>query len=295
MASKRDRSDSREPRFGDKSFEERNLKNSRGLDRGNLYANTDQSSIDKTSTCLDGEKAPNPLSSPNSRKSTSPTRHGPEKRLSIDSKAGTSCQPEKIAESGSNQMGTEEYSDFDSDSDIGDYDARDAGTEETPKSPKPDEKETDLVVDGKLPVGEESYANEESNAQDMDINEITDKIRKRNSKHDGLLEGISDEELDDVSDEENGDKNSQKGQSAKLADALGVDWSQLSELKQKQKNLSNEENETDEKQAQAEIRRKRWTPIAIFNRIGIPKSFLVKSFTKASSNSSMTMLKMEKN
>ena len=202
-------------------------------------------------------------------------------------------------------MGTEEYSDFDSDSDIGDYDARDAGTEETPKSPKPDEKEIDLVVDGKLhidmiwehnhsrslimtvyfikllgklPVGEESYANEESNAQDMDINEITDKIRKRNSKHDGLLEGISDEELDDVSDEENGDKNSQKGQSAKLADALGVDWSQLSELKQKQKNLSNEENETDEKQAQAEIRRKRWTPIAIFNRIGIPKSFLSEEF-----------------
>ena len=34
MTSKRDRSDSREPRFGDKSFEERNLKNSRGLDRG---------------------------------------------------------------------------------------------------------------------------------------------------------------------------------------------------------------------------------------------------------------------
>ena len=205
-------------------------------------------------------------------------------------------------------MGTEEYSDFDSDSDIGDYDARDAGTEETTKSPKPDEKEIDLVVDGKLhidmiweqrtvnhsrslimtvyfikllgklPVGEESYANEESNAQDMDINEITDKIRKRNSKHDGLLEGISDEELDDVSDEENGDKNSQKGQSAKLADALGVDWSQLSELKQKQKNLSNEENETDEKQVQAEIRRKRWTPIAIFNRIGIPKSFLSEEF-----------------
>merc|ERR1712226_360527 len=113
---------------------------------------------------------------------------------------------------------------------------------------------------------------------DMDINEITDKIRKRNSKHDGLLEGISDEELYDVSDEENGDKNSQKGQSAKLADALGVDWSQLSELKQKQKNLSNEENETDEKQVQAEIRRKRWTPIAIFNRIGIPKSFLSEEF-----------------
>ena len=49
-------------------------------------------------------------------------------------------------------MGTEEYSDFDSDSDIGDYDARDAGTEETPKSPKPDKKEIDLVVDGKLHI-----------------------------------------------------------------------------------------------------------------------------------------------
>ena len=49
-------------------------------------------------------------------------------------------------------MGTEEYSDFDSDSDIGDYDARDAGTEETPKSPKPDEKEIDLAVDGKLHI-----------------------------------------------------------------------------------------------------------------------------------------------
>ena len=51
-----------------------------------MYANTDQSSIDKTSTCLDGEKAPNPLSSPNSRKSTSPTCHGPEKRLIIETK-----------------------------------------------------------------------------------------------------------------------------------------------------------------------------------------------------------------
>ena len=49
-------------------------------------------------------------------------------------------------------MGTEEYSDFDSDSDIGDYDARDAGTEEVPTSPKPDEKEIDLAVDGKLHI-----------------------------------------------------------------------------------------------------------------------------------------------
>jgi len=49
-------------------------------------------------------------------------------------------------------MGTEEYSDFDSDSDIGDYDARDAGAEETPKSPKPDEKEIDPFVDGKLHI-----------------------------------------------------------------------------------------------------------------------------------------------
>lgn len=122
-------------------------------------------------------------------------------------------------------------------------------------------------------------------SQEESNNDISNKLRKRNGKHDGLLEGISDEDLDDVSDEENAEKNGQKGQSAKLADALGVDWSQLVELQQKQKRQGNDGecmqenvNETDEKQLQAEARRKRWTPIAIFNRIGLPRSFLSDTF-----------------
>ena len=117
--------------------------------------------------------------------------------------------------------------------------------------------------------------------QDNYIDVQSNKIEKRN-KHDGLLEGISDEELDDVSEEENAEKN---GQSAKLADALGVDWSQLVELQQKHKNQEDLEDPTkstvpgtDEKEAQARLRKKYWTPIAIFNRIGLPRSFLSDSF-----------------
>ena len=122
------------------------------------------------------------------------------------------------------------------------------------------------------------------NSSEECSNDIADKIRKRTGKHDGLLEGISDEDLDDVSDEE-GERHGQKGQSAKLADALGVDWSQLVELQRKQKTPGTDEellqepgNEADEKQAQAEARRKRWTPIAIFNRIGLPKTYLSDTF-----------------
>ena len=120
-----------------------------------------------------------------------------------------------------------------------------------------------------------------SKLQDDYIDEQSDKVEKRN-KHDGLLEGISDEELDDVSEEENAEKN---GQSAKLADALGVDWSQLVELQQKHKSQEDLEDPTkstvsgtDEKEAQARARKKYWTPIAIFNRIGLPRSFLSDSF-----------------
>ena len=43
-----------------------------------------------------------------------------------------------------------------------------------------------------------------SKLHDDYIDEQSDKVEKRN-KHDGLLEGISDEELDDVSEEENAD------------------------------------------------------------------------------------------
>ena len=38
------------------------------------------------------------------------------------------------------------------------------------------------------------------------------------------------------------------------------------------------EHDANEKEAQAKARRKYWTPIAIFNRIGLPRSLLSDSF-----------------
>ena len=73
-------------------------------------------------------------------------------------------------------------------------------------------------------------------------------------KESDLLEGISEEELD-VSDDEK-DK-------VKVADALGVDWSQLITPK-----------EVKESKVAAGSLRKQWTPGAIFSRIGLPKSLL---------------------
>ena len=135
---------------------------------------------------------------------------------------------------------------------------------------------------GKETFEQEGDNQNENNLEDHYSNDLSEKLQKRSNKHDGLLEGISDEDLDDVSDEENGERN---GQSAKLADALGVDWSQLVELQQKHKDEENNENSTNatehdmnEKDAHVKARRKYWTPIAIFNRIGLPRSFLSDSF-----------------
>ena len=75
-------------------------------------------------------------------------------------------------------------------------------------------------------------------------------------KESDLLEGISEEELD-VSDED-------KDQKVKIADALGVDWSQLITPKEKR-----EANVSDPGSF-----RKQWTPAAIFSRIGLPKNLL---------------------
>ena len=72
-------------------------------------------------------------------------------------------------------------------------------------------------------------------------------------KESDLLEGISEEELD-VSDDEK-DK-------VKVADALGVDWSQLITPKEVKENKV------------AGSFRKQWTPGAIFSRIGLPKRLL---------------------
>ena len=85
--------------------------------------------------------------------------------------------------------------------------------------------------------------------QDTSFNE--DKLKESD-----LLEGISEEELD-VSDEE-------KDQKVKIADALGVDWSQLITPKESEKSQSDEPGTF----------RKQWTPAAIFSRIGLPKSLL---------------------
>ena len=137
----------------------------------------------------------------------------------------------------------------------------------------------------KVPEDRDCEKQDATNSAEEYVNNLNDKIQKRSGKHDGLLEGISDADLDDVSDEENKERQGKKGQSAKLADALGVDWSQLVELQQKQKIAGADEdlqqepgNEAKEKLAQSEARKKYWTPIAIFNRIGLPRTYLSDKF-----------------
>ena len=76
-------------------------------------------------------------------------------------------------------------------------------------------------------------------------------------KESDLLEGISEEELD-VSDED-------KDQKVKIADALGVDWSQL---------ISQPKEKKDANVSDPGSFRKQWTPAAIFSRIGLPKNLL---------------------
>ena len=79
------------------------------------------------------------------------------------------------------------------------------------------------------------------------------------SKESDLLEGISEEEFE-LSDED-----VEKDDKLKVADALGVDWSQLITPK--------DDNTTREKNVQRSFR-KQWTPEAIFSRIGLPKSLM---------------------
>ena len=89
--------------------------------------------------------------------------------------------------------------------------------------------------------------NETSEGEDVENNE--------EAKESDLLEGISEEELD-VSDEEREEK-------VKIADALRVDWSQLITPK----------DVKQDKTAPGSFRQ-RWTPGAIFSRIGLPRSLL---------------------
>ena len=76
-------------------------------------------------------------------------------------------------------------------------------------------------------------------------------------KENDLLEGISEEELD-VSDED-------KDQKVKIADALGVDWSQL---------ITTKESKDSVQMNNSGSFRHQWSPAAIFSRIGLPKNLL---------------------
>ena len=70
------------------------------------------------------------------------------------------------------------------------------------------------------------------------------------------LEGISDEDFAN-SDEEDSTKK------ARFEDALGVDWSQLCNMQKQQKD-----------DVKFKSRRSQWTPVAIFNRLGLSKKYL---------------------
>lgn len=106
---------------------------------------------------------------------------------------------------------------------------------------------------------EEEVVDKEESEQQLEENVSTThdaSFNKDKLKESDLLEGISEEELD-LSDEE-------KDQKVKIADALGVDWSQLITPKENKKSQSDEPGTF----------RKQWTPAAIFSRIGLPKSLL---------------------
>ena len=101
----------------------------------------------------------------------------------------------------------------------------------------------------------EEVAKEDENEL-AEENESAHDISEDKLKESDLLEGISEEELD-VSDED-------KDHKVKIADALGVDWSQLITPKEK-KDMSISDPGSF---------RKQWTPAAIFSRIGLPKNLL---------------------
>ena len=87
---------------------------------------------------------------------------------------------------------------------------------------------------------------DESNGEQPDV-----------SRDNDLLEGISEEEFE-LSDDEH------KVSKVKVADALGVDWSQLITPKEaKPKDVNTKRSFRD-----------KWTPAAIFSRIGLPKSYM---------------------
>ena len=100
--------------------------------------------------------------------------------------------------------------------------------------------------------------NNSETAEDKEQN-VDDRRDHSMSKESDLLEGISEEEFE-LSDED-----VEKDDKLKVADALGVDWSQLITPK--------DDNTTREKNVQRSFRNQ-WTPEAIFSKIGLPKSLM---------------------
>lgn len=105
----------------------------------------------------------------------------------------------------------------------------------------------------KLDIEKESDCDDEAALEEIDHDDSDVK-----AKESDLLEGISEEELD-ISDDEKDDK-------VKVADALGVDWSQL---------ITPMAVKEDREPGAF---RKRWTPGAILSRVGLPMSMLDHSF-----------------
>ena len=110
--------------------------------------------------------------------------------------------------------------------------------------------------------------NNSETVEDKEQNVVDDHhdVRRRDdhsmSKESDLLEGISEEEFE-LSDEDNVEKDDK----LKVADALGVDWSQLI-------NNKKDDGTTISENVLQKSFRNQWTPEAIFSRIGLPKSLM---------------------
>lgn len=130
------------------------------------------------------------------------------------------------------------------------------------------EKEEGEAVEEELEEGEERK--EEGEAEDDDEEEEGEANSSRSSsrsnndnmerkrKSDGLLEGISDEDLEAISEED--EEKEAKSTKAKMADALGVDWSQMLAVNNEEK------SET--------VKSDKWSPAAMLNKLGLAKTFL---------------------
>lgn len=113
-----------------------------------------------------------------------------------------------------------------------------------------DDEKTEGERDKDVPSRSSSRKSSHENAESEEV--------KSAKKDSDLLEGISDEDLD-VSDEEDA-----KLTKAKVADVLGVDWSQMLQP------CSTEVKVRSEKGSLAD----HWSPLSIFKRIGVSKTLL---------------------